>query len=155
MALQTNYTDIQAKAIAGLPATMIPATEISRTVEGAAIAFGKAVEQGATDKSVKAFAGGDYVGIARLDRSASGLTVTDGQVTGRATDAFGVGESARIRTKGDLWVVAAVPVAAGDGVYLTDAGAFTNVETDNTAIPGARWDTSTTAVGQLAVVRLG
>ncbi|PJL44741.1 structural cement protein Gp24 [Stenotrophomonas maltophilia] len=155
MALQTNYPDIQPAAIAGAPATMLPATEISRTVEGAAIAFGKAVEQGATDKSVKTFAGGKYVGIAMLDRSASGLTVTAGQVTGRATDAFGVGESARVRTKGDLWVTAAVAVAAGDDVYLTDAGAFTNVSTDNTAIPGARWDTSTTAVGQLAVVRLG
>ncbi len=155
MALQTNYPDTQAKAIAGMPATMLPATEISRTVEGAAIAFGKAVEQGATDKSVKAFAGGAYVGLAMLDRAASGLSVTGGQVTGRATDAFGVGESARIRTKGDLWVVAAVAVDAGDGVFLTAAGAFTNVEAGNTAIPGARWDTSTTAAGQLAAVRLG
>jgi|GEM_PF-666723 len=155
MALQNTYNDNQAAAIAGAPATMLPATEISRTVEGAAIAFGKAVEQGATDKAVRAFAGGKYVGLAQLDRSASGLTVTDGQVTGRATDAFGIGESARVRTKGDLWVVAAVAVDAGDGVYLTDAGAFTNAEADNTAIPGARWDTSTTAAGQLAVVRLG
>lgn len=155
MALQNTYNDNQAAAIAGAPATMLPATEISRTVEGAAIAFGKAVEQGATDKSVKPFAGGNYVGLAQLDRSTSGLTVTAGQVTARATDAFGVGESARIRTKGDLWVVAAVAVDAGDGVYLTDAGAFTNAEADNTAIPGARWDTSTTAAGQLAVVRLG
>ena len=155
MALQNNYPDTQPAAIAGAPATMLPATEISRTVEGAAIVFGKAVEQGATDKSVKAFAGGKYVGIAQLDRSASGLTVVTGQVTGRAIDAFGVGESARVRTKGDLWVTAAVAVAAGDAVYLTAAGAFTNVATDNTAIPGARWDTSTTAAGQLAVVRLG
>lgn len=155
MALQINYPDTQPAAIAGAPATMLPATEVSRTVESAAIAFGKAVEQGATDKSVKAFVGGKYVGIAMLDRSASGLTVTAGQVTGRATDAFGVGESARVRTKGDLWVTAAVAVAAADAVYLTAAGAFTNVATDNTAIPGARWDTSTTAAGQLAVVRLG
>jgi len=155
MALQINYPETQPAAIAGAPATMLPAIEISRTVEGAAIAFGKAIEQGATDKSVKAFAGGKYVGIAMLDRSASGLTVTAGQVTGRATDAFGVGESARIRTKGDLWVVASVAVAARDAVYLTAAGAFTNVATDNTAIPGASWDTSTTAAGQLAVVRIG
>ena len=79
MALQTTYPDTQPAAVAGAPATMLPATDISRTVEGAAIAFGKAVEQGATDKSVKAFAGGKYVGIAMLDRSASGLTVTAGQ----------------------------------------------------------------------------
>ncbi|WP_288431817.1 hypothetical protein [uncultured Stenotrophomonas sp.] len=155
MALQTNYPDTQPAAIAGAPATMLPATDISRTVEGAAIAFGKAVEQGAADKAVKPFAGGKFVGIALLDRSASGLTVTEGQVTGRATDAFGVGESARVRTKGDIWVEAAIAVAAGDPVYVTALGTFVNAGSSNVLVPGARWDTSTTAAGQLAVVRLG
>lgn len=61
----------------------------------------------------------------------------------------------RVITKGDIWVTASVAVAAGDPVYLTAAGAFTNVATNNTAINGARWDTSTTAAAQLAVVRLG
>ncbi|WP_282259725.1 hypothetical protein, partial [Stenotrophomonas sp. PS02301] len=87
MALQNNYPDIQPVAIAGAPATMLPATDISRTIEGAAVTFGKAVEQGATDKSAKAFAGGKYVGIALLDRSAAGLPVAAGPGTGRAVDA--------------------------------------------------------------------
>lgn len=155
MALQTNYPDTQPQAIAGLQATMVPATIISRTVEGAPIGFGKAVEQGEGDKGIVAFAGGAFVGITLLDRSASGFTVEDGQITGRTADAFGIGESARVITKGDVWVQASVAVAAGDPVYLTAAGAFTNVETGNTAVPNARWDTSTTAAGQLAVVRLG
>ncbi|KRG47351.1 hypothetical protein ARC20_03200 [Stenotrophomonas panacihumi] len=155
MALQTNYPDNQPAAVAGAQATMVPATIISRTVEGAAIAFGKPVQQGATDKSVAAFTTGKFVGITLLDRSASGLSVSGGQVTGRAVDSFGVGESARVSTKGDIWVVAAVAVAAGDAVYVTPTGTFTNVATSNTAIAGARWDTSTTAAGQLAVVRLG
>jgi len=158
MALQTNYPDIQPAAIAGAPATMLPATDISRTIEGSPIAFGKAVEQGDEDKGVKPFAGGVFVGITLLDRSASGLSFTEGQVTGRTIDAFGVGESGRIRAKGDIWVVTASPVSAGNGVFLTADGDFTDAAGDdeeNTAITGARWDTSTTAAGQLATVRLG
>lgn len=148
MALQTEYPDTQPAAIAGAQATMIPATLISRNVEGAPVGFGVAVEQGGTDKGVTAFAGGDYVGITLLDRSAAG-----------ENDTFRVGDSARVMTKGDVWVVAAVAVAAGDPVHLTEGGAFTNdagdEEDGNALIDGARWDTSTTAAGQLAVVRLG
>lgn len=143
MAVQTSYSENQPAAVAGAQATMIPATIISRNVEGAAIGFGVAVQQGAEDKGVAAFAAGDFVGITLLDRSAAG-----------ENDTFRVGDSARVMTKGDVWVNASLAVAAGDPVYLTAAGAFTNVATGNTAIAGARWDTSTSAAG-LAVVRLG
>lgn len=148
MALQNTYLDTQAAAVAGMPATMIAATDISRTVETAAgIGFGKAVGQGTADKGIVAFAGTKFVGITLLDRSATGVPTNP--------DAFPQRASARVRTKGDVWVEASVAVAAGDPVYLTAAGAFTNVATNNTAITGARWDTSTTAAAQLAVVRLG
>lgn len=143
MAVQTDYNATLAPAVAGAQATMVPATIISRNVEDAAIGFGVAVEQGDADKGATAFAGGSFVGITMLDRSAAG-----------ENDTFRVGDSARVMTKGDIWVNASKAVDAGDPVYLTDAGAFTDVATDNTAITGARWDTSTTAAG-LAVVRLG
>lgn len=147
MPTQTDYNATQAAAIAGAQATMIPATLISRNVETVAgIGFGKAVAQGAADKGCKAFAAGDtaVVGITLLDRSAH---------TG---DLFAQFEPARIMTKGDVWVVASVVVAAGDAVYVVPAtGAFTNAKLDNVAITNARWDTSTTAAGQLAIVRLG
>jgi hypothetical protein len=143
MAVQTDYPSTQPAAIAGAQATMVPATLISRNVETAAgIGFGKAVAQGAADKGVIAYAGtAAFLGIALLDRSAH---------TG---DLFAKGESARVMTRGDVWVVAAVAVAAGDPVTLTAAGEFSN--TGGTAVANARWDTSTTAAGQLAVVRLG
>ncbi|PPU32148.1 DUF2190 family protein [Xanthomonas sp. CFBP 7912] len=146
MALQTNYPDVQPAATLGMQATMLPATIISRDVEDVAgIGFGKAAAQGAAAKGITVFGGANlkYVGITLLDRSATGL------------DLFPQRASARVMTKGDVWVAAAVAVAAGDPVYITAAGAFTNVATSNTAITGARWDTSTTAAGQLAVVRLG
>lgn len=150
MALQTEYRDIQPAATLGAQATMIPATIVSRNVETAAgIGFGRAVAQGAADKGIVLAGAGatKIVGITLLDRSATGSATTP--------DAFRQRESARVLTKGDIWVTAAIAVAAGDPVYVTGAGALTSAAADNTAIPGARWDTSTTAAGQLAVVRLG
>lgn len=145
MPVQTVYPNTQPVAVAGAQATMIPATFISRNVEGAnAIPFGVAVSQGTTDKGIVA-GGTEYVGITSLDRSATGTAVTP--------DSFAPGASARVQTKGDIWVVAAVVVAAGDPVTFTAAGALSN--TGGTPIPNSRWDTSTSAVGQLAVVRLG
>lgn len=148
MAVQTDYNANLAPAVAGAQATMIPATIISRNVETeAGIGFGKAVAQGDADKGVVLVSAtaSDIVGITLLDRSAAG-----------EGDTFRQGDSARVMTKGDVWVEAAVAVNAGDAVYVVPAsGAFTNVSADNTAFEGARWDTSTTAAGQLAVIRLG
>lgn len=142
MALQTDYRDNLAPAIAGAQATMIPATIISRNVEDEdGIAFGVGVSQGAGDKGCTA-GGTDFVGITLLDRSAAG-----------PGDTFRQGDSARIMTKGDVWVVAEVAVAAGDPVTMTATGGFSN--TGGTAVANARWDTSTTAADQLAVIRLG
>lgn len=155
MSVQTTYPDVQPVAVAGAQATMIPATIISRTVETAAIGFGVAVEQGTADKGCVAFDGGTVLGIAMLDRSASGLTVSGGQVTGRTIDAFGVGESARIMTKGDIWVTCATGCSAGDGVFVRPSNGDFQDSNANSAvqIPGAVWDTSAGA-GELAVVRL-
>lgn len=158
MSVQTNYPDTQPVAVAGAQATMVPATIISRSVETAAIGFGKAVAQGTADKGCHAFGSGDtaVLGITLLDRSASGLSVTNGQVSGQTADTFGVGESARIITKGDVWVVAAVNVTAGQPVYVRPSNGDFQPTNANSAvqIAGARWDTSATA-GNLAVVRLG
>ena len=151
MAVQTDYNANLAPAVAGAQATMVPATIISRNVEDAdGIGFGVAVSQGDGDKGVTE-GGAEFVGITLLDRSAAG-----------EGDTFRQGDSARVMTKGDIWVAAAAAVAAGDAVYVTAAGAFTNDGGDdgdgnpeNAQINGARWDTSTTAAGQLAVIRLG
>jgi hypothetical protein len=147
MATQMTYSENIRPAIEGARATMVPATLISRNVETAAgIGFGKAVYQGTDAKGVTVTPNTKFVGITIIDRSAGGIGTTG---TG-----FKQYESARILTKGDVWVIAQVAVAAGDPVYLTAGGLFTNVATDNTAIPGARWDTATTGATQLAVVRI-
>ncbi len=156
MAVQTSYNDNQPAAVAGAQATMIPATMISRTVEGAALGFGKPVKQGTADKGCALFNGGTVLGITVLDRSASGQTVSGGQVTGQTADTFGVGESARVMTKGDIWVVCASGCVAGDPVWVRPSNGDFQKTNANSAvqIAGARWDTSA-AAGELAVVRLG
>lgn len=160
MAVQTTYPDVQPVAVPGAQATMNLGQIISRTVETAAIPFGKAVTQGTADKGVKAFGSGDttFVGITMLDRGASGLTVTNGQVTGRTVDAFGVGESARIAAVGggiDVWVICASGCSAGDPVFVRPSNGDFQDSSANSAvqIPGARYDTSA-GTGELAVVRL-
>lgn len=159
MAVQTTYSDTQPVGVPGAQATMLPGQIMSRTVETAAIGFGKAVEQGTSDKGCIAFDGGTVLGITLLDRSASGLSVTDGQVTGQTADSFGVGESARIAPVGgglDVWVTCATGCSAGDSVFVRPSNGDFQDSNANSAvqIPGAVWDTSATA-GGLAVVRLG
>lgn len=156
MATQTTYPDTQPAAVAGAQATMLPASIISRTVESAAVGFGRPVEQGTADKGCKLFDGGTVLGITLLDRSASGQTVTNGQVTAVTADSFGVGESARVIVKGDVWVVSTTGNVAGDPVYVRPSnGTFQNSSANSgVLIAGARWDT-TAGAGALAVVRLG
>lgn len=158
MAVQTVYPDNQPAAIVGAQATMIPSTIISRTVEGlTAIGFGVAVAQGDADKGCHAFGSGDtaILGITIVDRSAPGATTSGGYITARTPDKFGVGESARVLTKGDVWVTASVAVDAGDPVYVVPAtGAFAKTNASSAVqIANARWDTSA-AQGALAVVRI-
>lgn len=156
MAIQTTYNETLEPAVAGAQATMLPASIISRTVETAAVGFGKPVEQGTADKGCKLFDGGTVLGITLLDRSASGRTVTNGQLSGDIADQFGVGESARVLVKGDVWVVCATGCSAGDGVFVRPSNGDFQDSNANSAVQivGARWETSAEAAG-LAVVRLG
>lgn len=147
MPLQTEYLDNQPAAVAGLQGTMIPATLISRTNEDAAnMPFGRAVARGAADDTCALFGAGDaaVLGITVLDRSAGG------------DNGFSQYESARIMTKGHVWVIASVAVNDGDPVYVIPAtGAFAKTSASSAVlIPNAVWDTTTTTTNQLALVRL-
>lgn len=146
MAIQTSYQETTSAAFEGQIATQIPATLISRVVEpSAGLGFGVAVKQGTADNEADAFDGsGDVMGITVRERS---LDAND-------PDKFAQYDNARIMTKGAAWVTASVAVDAGDDVYVTSAGAFTNVSSGNTQISGAKFDTSTTGEA-LAIVRLG
>lgn len=150
MAVQTTYTSNIRAGLPGMIVDMIPKTLISRTVQAAGgLAFGIPVIQGTADKAGRASTTGDtaanFVGISVRDRSVKA-----------EANAYSQYESARVMTKGAIWVTASVQVAAGDPVYFVPAtGVWTNVATDNVLVAGARFDTSTTGTNQIAQVRLG
>lgn len=149
MPVQTNYNTQIAAAYEGMIANTEPNVLISRTVEGAAIGFGKAVKQGTADNGIAAAtAAADVV---------RGITVRDQSVDPSSPDATPVGGSALVMTKGVVWVTAFDTVVAGAPVYMRVAGGsarFTDTSTDNLAIPGAVFDSSGGA-GALVKIRLG
>lgn len=143
--IQTTYNEEMRAGVPGQVPDMQQASFVSRTVEEAAgIAFGVPVSQGANDKGVADYTAGDFVGITVRERSLPA-----------EQDALAENDSAMIIRKGPVFVLANVGVDAGNPVYITAAGAFTDVEGTNFLIPGARWDTTTSGAGQLAVVWLG
>lgn len=149
-AIQTTYTENIAKAVPGHVADMRAAVMASRDVEpSGGIGFGVAVFQGTAAKQITTKASG----ATETASAFVGITVRDRSVT--TGDAYSQRESARVMQQGAIWVTAAVQVAAGDPVCVTSAGAFSNVAgTNGVTIAGARFDTSTTGAGQLAVVVL-
>lgn len=145
MTVQTTYTENLRSAVAGARANTEPARIISRTAEEAAgLGFGVAVTQGTNDKGVIAFAGSGTI---------LGITVRQRSLDANDPNKFAQYDEAQVMTKGVIWVTASVAVNAGDSVYVTDAGAFTNSASGTTQIAGARFDTSTTGEA-LAQVRL-
>lgn len=121
---------------------MTAADVVSRNVETAGgIGMGVPVAQGATPQGVIAYAGTGFFGVTVRDRS---IRLT-------ASDTFARYDSAAVLRKGPICVLASAAVAAGDPVYVTPAGLFTNVATSNFLIPGSRWET-TTASGSLGVI---
>lgn len=145
MSLQTTYPNTLDQARVGMIASAENVNFISKTVETAAgVGFGIAVAQGAADGGCIAFAGSGTI-----------LGITVRAVSMKAeTDTFEQYDACRIMTKGTIFVQASVAVNAGEQVYVTDAGAFTNSDSGTTILPGAFFDSSTSGAG-LAKVRLG
>lgn len=135
MAVQDQYNEHIRAGVPGQIVDMIPKTLISRAIEDAAgIGFGVPAFQGENDKGVTGTGtAAEFVGITVRERS---LRAEE--------DKFVQYDSVRLMTDGAVWVTAPAAVAAGDAVVL---GGVT--------IPGARYDTSTSAANQIAQVRLG
>lgn len=147
MAIQTNYQENIAAAVPGQIANMVPATLISRTVETAAgIGFGVAAEQGSADYGCIKFDGGVVLGI----------TVRERSLDANNPDKFAQNDTARIMTKGTIWVTCVTGCSAGDGVFVRPSNGDLQDSTANSAVQivGARWETSA-AVNGLAIIRLG
>src|SRR5690606_1110063 len=149
MSVQDIYNATMSAAREGMIANTEPKTLISRTVETAAgIGFGLPVAQGTDDNGV--------IATASATAAILGITVRERSVRPETPNKFAQYESARIMTKGVIWVKAGAAVAAGDPVYVTVAtDAFVKVTGEgNVLIPNDRYDSSA-ASGALVKVRLG
>jgi hypothetical protein len=146
--IQTNYAEGYARGVPGMVGNGEKSNRISRTVEDAAgIAFGKAAFRGVGDHGVTATpAVGTFMGITILDRGIVPTTVSG------AVDVYPQYSTAGLLNEGPICVTVAVNVSDGEAVYVTSAGAFTNVSSGNTAIP-AVFD-ETVASGGICMLRV-
>lgn len=141
-----NYNIDPEVAQEGQVADTSPATILSRTVD-ADIPFGRAVEKGAKQHSVKAAAAAVH-----------GITVRSQATGARAAspDVYPANDTAAIITKGAVWVKVDSTVVEGDDVTVTVAtGLFGTkaVAAGVIAVPGAIFDTGAAANG-LARIRV-
>ena len=141
--IQTTYASTYTAAFVGMIANQETRNIISLAVQDATLAFGAAVFQGATDNACTSVPGTRFRGIAIVDKS----------VPAGSSDAYVQMQTASVATLGVVWVVAAHAVAAGEPVFVTSSGAFTDVSTGDTAIPNATFDSSA-ASGALVKIRL-
>lgn len=145
-AIQTTYGATIAPAVAGMIANMETANVVSRTLEDAtALGFGKAAFQGAGDDGVTATPAANKF---------RGISVLDPTLAPASADAFQRYDSIGLIEKGVIWVTAGATIATAHvPVYVTSAGAFTDVPTSNALIPNATFE-STGASGALVKVRI-
>jgi hypothetical protein len=148
--VQTSYIRYMLPGQNGMLASETPWAADTRTVETAAgLPFGRAVSQGVTERGC-IIGGSAYVGISRAD-----ITIARADVTPALTvDVYPQYDNAGILTMGDLWVLVAAAVVAGNGVHFSATDGKLSAAGGNT-IPGARWMTTMATIGGLAVVRIG
>ncbi len=146
--VQDTYNNAPARGFPGMVVNMEASNRISRTVEDAdGIAFGAAAFRGTGDRGCTATpADGTEYGVVICDHGQALLP--DG-----TADTVPQYDSAAIMTQGAICVTVGADVDAGDPVYVTDAGAFTNVATDNTQLVGWEFDETTSNGGIGVVVR--
>jgi hypothetical protein len=149
-AIQSAYPAEQATAYEGSIANTEPNNLISRTVEGAAIPFGRVARQGAADYGViEATTAADIV---------RGIVVRDQSTPGTSVNASPVGETALVMERGVVWVRAGAACTRGTAVFMVvgtgQAGRFTSTSASNLPIPRAIFETNAAAAGELVAVRL-
>lgn len=120
---------------------------VSRMLEGStACPFGRFVFKGVADRGVTLTPSANVVGVAIAHK---GNVVT----AGRAADVYAPGDIFPVKERGKIWVTSTTTAAKDDQVYVTSAGAITNVSTGNTAATGWKFDDTITAAGVVRVVR--
>lgn len=142
-----NYNTDPAVAYEGMVADLGAAVIVSRTVQAAALGFGKAVKVGTLEHTVKNVEAGDTV--------VYGLSVRSQATPAGSPNAYPVGDTAAILLKGVIWVKVGIAVAKDDPVYVTVAdGTFKKAAgAGNVLVADATYETAASLNG-LARVRI-
>jgi len=120
---------------------------MSVVLEGAtACAFGRPVYKGSADRCGSLTVSANLRGFSIAHK---GNVVT----TARAADTYAPGDTIPVKNRGKIWVASTTAAAKDDPVYVTSAGAVTNVSTSNTAATGWVFDDTITAAGNVRIVR--
>lgn len=90
--------------------------------------------------------GNDLLGFTLASK---GLPVT----ADRAADTYIANDNVRVKNRGKLWVTAGAAVNDGDAVYLTSAGAITNVSAGNSVATGWQFDDTAASGAPVRIVR--
>jgi hypothetical protein len=145
--VQTAYIENPPIGFPGMLANGEAHRSISRTVEDSAgIAYGKFVFRGAADHGCTATPTANKV---------LGVVIADhgkGMVATGTPDVVGQYGTLSIATTEPIFVTAGAAVVQGDPVYVTSAGAITNVSTSNVAT-GWTFDTSAASGAPAVVVK--
>jgi len=111
-----------AQALPGMIANSRPGDGVTVIIEDAAgVGFGVPVFQGVKDNGATATPSAKFLGITPID-----ITLVH---KGADVDRYKQGENATAKRGGVIWVTnGAAAVVKGDPVYITPAGAYTNVD---------------------------
>lgn len=145
--LQNNFGEDIPIGFPGMEADGELSNIITRTLEGSTpCVFGRAVFQGTADRGVTLTVSSDLMGFAL---SSIGLPV----LATRAADTYAPKDNVRIKNRGKLWVQSSTAANKRQPVFLTSAGAITNVSTANTEAEGWEFDDTISAAGLVRIVR--
>lgn len=145
--LQTTYNESPAAFYPGMVLSGALSNRISRTLEDASLAFGKAVFRGANDHGATGTpTAGKLLGISIATK---GL----GPLAGQTSDTYQQYDDLPIMAEGEIAVASSVAVAQGDQAYVTSAGLFTNVATSNIILPGWVFDATLSAAGNVPLAK--
>lgn len=144
--LQNTFGEDIAFGFPGMEADGELSNIITRVLESATCGFGKAVYQGAADRGAVTTPSANLLGFTIANK---GLPVTEA----RPADTFIAKDNLRIKNRGKIWVTAGAAVNDRDPVFVTAAGAITNVSTGNTAATGWEFDDTAASGALVRIVR--
>jgi hypothetical protein len=145
--IQSNFAEDIPGGFPGMEADGLPGSIESFVLEGStACAFGRPVYKGTADRGVSLTVSATLRGFVVAHK---GNVVT----SARAADVYAPGDVLPVKSRGKIWVQSTTAAAKDDPVYVTSAGAITNVTTSNTAAAGWVFDDTITAAGVVRIVR--